>query len=128
VKEGSEKFQGDQTKTNEEQAKKLASLDEIQERTDFAEQLGSVLEKCADFMGMVETKAEKADVKKLHARVEGGFSSIVVQMETERWLKAHADSVADGISQQFLGLVDQTCEKLSLRVAKVEKAMTDPGA
>lgn len=102
---------------------------DLDERTaGFGEQLGSVLGNIADLMGAVDGMAEKEEVLKLAARVEGGFDSLLVHMETERWLKSHTDGVADGITQSFLGLVDQTCEKLAARVQKIESALSDPGA
>jgi len=133
IKQSTEAFHSSQTKTNEEQAKKNETYDQINKDRDaavagFEEQLGSMVQSCADVMGRVDSMAKKEDVKKLKARVDGGFNALVVQMESERWLKANTDSVADGIGQAFMSLVDQTSEKLSVRVQKIENALSDSGA
>jgi len=133
LKQGTDQFQTSQTKTNEEQTKKSDAADQTNKDRDasskgFEEQLGAMVQTCADLTGKVETMAKKEEVTQLKARVEGGFNAIVVHMEAERWVKSNCDTVADGISQSFLGLVDQTCEKLALRVSKVESALSDTGA
>lgn len=133
IKQSTEAFHSDQTKTNEEQAKKNEQYEQLNKDRDtaaagFEEQLGSMVQSCADIMGSVDSMAKKEDVTKLKARVEGGFKAMVVQMESERWLKANTDSVADGIGQAFMSLVDQTSEKLSVRVQKIENALSESGA
>jgi len=133
IKQSGEEFHTSQTKTNEEQAMKSEVFHKINKDRDkaaagFEEQLGSMVQSCADVMGRVDSMAKKEDLKKLKARVEGGFSALVVQMESERWLKANVDSVADGIGQAFMSLVDQTSERASVRLQKIEEALAESGA
>mmetsp|Transcript_79996 Transcript_79996/g.124752 ORF Transcript_79996/g.124752 Transcript_79996/m.124752 type:complete len:1771 (+) Transcript_79996:28-5340(+) len=114
-----DEFQSAQKNKGEENAKTFSG---------YEEQLGSVVQSVADVMGKLETKAPKEDLNKVKARVEGGFDAIVVQLEAERWLRGQVDSVADGISQSFMHLLDQTSEKLSNRVHKVELALAENSA
>merc|ERR1712070_158479 len=132
VEQSSEEFQAEQTKINEEQTKQNETLEKSlqdlhEQSAGFRENLDTTLGNVADLMGRVDGMAEKEEVLKLAARVEGGFDSLLVHIETEKWLKSHSDGVADGITQSFLGLVDQTCEKLAVRVQKIESAISDPG-
>jgi chromosome segregation ATPase len=129
LKQGSEEFQTNQSKTNEEQTKKNEAMDQVTKAmTGFEEKFGSLVQEQAELLGKVETKAENKDLQTVRARVEGGFNALVTKMEADRWIRSQADVIADGISQNFLGLIDSTCEKLSLRVQKVESALSDTSA
>ncbi|CAE6951678.1 tilS, partial [Symbiodinium sp. CCMP2456] len=56
-------------------------------------------------------------------RVDGGFRALLQRSEAEKWLRENVDTVADGVSNAFLRLLDKSSEKLSHRVEKLEKTM-----
>merc|ERR1712113_838269 len=122
----------------EQQAKNTAEIASVQDSLDkcktemaevaktssgLAEQMGSLVQSTAEIMGQIDECAKKDVVSKLGARVEGGFDAIIVRLESERWMRENVDKIADNVANSFLRLLDDSSQKLTARVDKLEHRM-----
>eukprot|EP00929_Paragymnodinium_shiwhaense_P058079 TRINITY_DN29093_c0_g1_i1.p1 TRINITY_DN29093_c0_g1~~TRINITY_DN29093_c0_g1_i1.p1 ORF type:complete len:1935 (-),score=530.76 TRINITY_DN29093_c0_g1_i1:92-5425(-) len=123
MQEKNNALQKEVQEANERQTK---AAEKSEARTDgFEEQLGALLQSTADVMGKLDDCAKKKDLVVLRGRLEGAIDSMVVQLETERWVRQNVDAVADGINNSFLHLLDQSAEKVGERVRRCEAALID---
>jgi len=126
-----------QGKQQEEQSK---ATQEVQQRQQAAgEELKSLDKKLEELSGMKDAAAkseelvqscqaevtilqEKLDqeVGTVRLRMEGGFKALLQRLEAQSWLRENVDTVADGVSNSFLRLLDKSSEKLKERVDKLE--------
>uniref|UniRef100_A0A7S1LT24 Uncharacterized protein n=1 Tax=Alexandrium catenella TaxID=2925 RepID=A0A7S1LT24_ALECA len=92
------------------------------------EQMGALVQSTAELMGKVEELAPAEALKKLSARVDGGFSALLVRLETDKWMRENVDKVADNVSNSFLRLLDDSSQKLSGRMERCEQRLSELGS
>eukprot|EP00927_Polykrikos_kofoidii_P017990 TRINITY_DN18261_c0_g1_i1.p1 TRINITY_DN18261_c0_g1~~TRINITY_DN18261_c0_g1_i1.p1 ORF type:complete len:705 (-),score=190.02 TRINITY_DN18261_c0_g1_i1:35-1984(-) len=114
-----------QSEANETREKLQA--DALTRNAGFEEQLGAMIQTVAELMGRLDECATRKAVFQLRARVDGALDSIVLRLETQRWVSENINGVADGITNSFLHLMDQSSEKLQGRVKTCEAALFEGG-
>eukprot|EP00928_Gymnodinium_smaydae_P048252 TRINITY_DN3224_c0_g1_i1.p1 TRINITY_DN3224_c0_g1~~TRINITY_DN3224_c0_g1_i1.p1 ORF type:complete len:1847 (-),score=578.76 TRINITY_DN3224_c0_g1_i1:73-5613(-) len=97
------------------------TLQTVKKRHDgLEEQMGAIVQTAADALSKVDSCAKHEDLKSLRAHTDGALDAMLLRLETERWMHENFNGVADGITNSFLGLLDQTTEKLQARVRSCE--------
>merc|ERR1740121_3572145 len=110
-------------------------LEEIQGAKDELETLNSRLDSSLDAIWTAvgandlrdELEASKAEVVQLGAKLDGSLDALFLRLETERWVREGVDKVADGVSSQFLRLLDEASQKAETRMAQCEERLTKLG-
>eukprot|EP00927_Polykrikos_kofoidii_P020074 TRINITY_DN19466_c0_g1_i1.p1 TRINITY_DN19466_c0_g1~~TRINITY_DN19466_c0_g1_i1.p1 ORF type:complete len:1321 (-),score=340.44 TRINITY_DN19466_c0_g1_i1:185-3640(-) len=85
------------------------------------------LEKQAGFEAEIEkrlgTRASMEALRRLRARVDGGFDAMLLRLETMCWAHQAFDASADNIGNSFLSLLDKGSVKLEERVKRCEQKL-----
>jgi len=97
-------------------------LEELSRLSDAAAKGEEAATRCLKDVEALQSKLEE-EVGAVRLRVDGGFRALLQRSEAEKWLRENVDTVADGVSNAFLRLLDKSSEKLSFRVEKLEKTM-----
>merc|ERR1711920_368126 len=89
----------------------------------LSDQMGHLVQSTAECLGKVEECESKEVVSKLSARLEGGFDAIIVRMEADKYMRENVDKIADNVANSFLRLLDDSSQKITARVDKLEHRM-----
>lgn len=94
-------------------------LEELSSMKDAAAKSEELVQSCQTEVTILQEKLDQ-EVGTVKLRMEGGFKALLQRLEAEKWLRENVDTVADGVSNSFLRLLDKSSDKLKERVDKLE--------
>ncbi|CAE7334789.1 Ank2 [Symbiodinium natans] len=103
-----QKAQEEQDKALQEMRQRLEELGGLSEAAAKGEEAAN---RCREEVDALQSKLAE-EVGAVRLRMDGGFRALLQRSEAEKWLRENVDTVADGVSNAFLRLLDKSSEKL----------------